>query len=70
MAAQSIYVHAGMHKTGTTSLDKAFGFLGINSHHWGTANWARDVWQQVTLDGRSKLVDEHYAFCDLPFTIL
>jgi len=60
----------GMHKTGTTSLDKAFGILGINSHHWGTANWARDVWQQVTLDGRSTLVDQHYAFCDLPFTIL
>jgi len=30
----------------------------------------RDVWQQVTLDGRSTLVDQHYAFCDLPFTIL
>jgi hypothetical protein len=60
----------GMHKTGTTSLDKAFGVIGINSHHWGTANWARDVWQQVTMDGRSALVDRHYAFCDLPFTIL
>jgi hypothetical protein len=60
----------GMHKTGTTSLDKAFDVLGINSHHWGTANWARDVWRQVMLDGRSELVDQHYAFCDLPFTIL
>jgi hypothetical protein len=60
----------GMHKTGTTSLDKAFGILGISSHHWGTANWARDVWRQVSLEGRSALVDERYAFCDLPFTIL
>ncbi len=59
----------GMHKTGTTSLDAAFKVLGFNSEHWNTALWARKVWDEM-LSGRSATVESHYAFSDLPFTLL
>jgi hypothetical protein len=60
----------GMHKTGTTSLAAAFGILGFNAAHWGTALWARRVWEQVKGYGPAAEVDAHYAFSDLPFTLL
>ncbi len=60
----------GMHKTATTSLHHAFKRLGINSAHWGTPRWARNVWIEMTTEGRSKTLERHYALSDLPFTFL
>lgn len=59
----------GMHKTGTSSLHEAFRILGFNAHHWNNALWARAIWEQVA-EGRSSIVERHYAFSDLPFPLL
>lgn len=60
----------GMHKTATTSLNKALVKLGFDSVHWKTAHWAKAVWEEMTTQGRSKTLERNYAFCDLPFTLL
>ncbi len=59
----------GMHKTGTSSLFEAFKLLGFNAAHWGTALWAREIWDQMK-EGRSETLEKHYAFSDLPFPLL
>ncbi len=59
----------GMHKTGTTSLHKAMQILGIKSGHWKSAHWAKAIWQEMK-SGRSKTLEEYYALCDLPITLL
>jgi len=60
----------GMHKTATTSLDRALTLLGYDSAHWLDAHWARAIWDQMTATGRSSTLERHYAVCDLPITLL
>ena len=59
----------GLHKTGTTSLHKAFQILGYDSFHWGTGE-APLIWQEMNALGRSKTLEQWYAFSDLPFPLL
>lgn len=60
----------GMHKTATTSLDKALTLLGFDSAHWKNAHWARAVWEEMKETGRSKTLERNYALCDLPISLL
>ncbi len=60
----------GMHKTGTTSLHSAFQLLGLKSAHWKSAHWAKAIWREMTTIGVSRTLEEYYALCDLPLTIL
>ncbi len=60
----------GMHKTATTSLHTAMKILGIDSAHWKSAHWAKAIWEEMTAWGRSWTLEQHYALCDLPLTIL
>lgn len=60
----------GMHKTATTSLHTALKMLGVESAHWQNAHWAKAIWQEMTSAGRSLTVEQHYALCDLPITLL
>ena len=59
----------GMHKTGTTALHHAFEILGFDSLHWGTGEAPR-IWQEMQANGRSNLLEQWYAFSDLPFPLL
>lgn len=59
----------GMHKTATTSLHHALKILGFDSAHWTGPWWAKRVWEEMQV-GRSLTVEQHYAMCDLPFTLL
>lgn len=59
----------GMHKTGTTSLDRAFKILGLDSFHWG-AGESPLIWQEMQALGRSLTAERWYAFSDLPFPLL
>lgn len=56
----------GMHKTATTSLDAALKILGYDSAHWKNAHWAKAIWNQAHDSGRSLLLEQSYALCDLP----
>ena len=60
----------GMHKTATTSLHHAFEILGFNSAHWMSAHWAKAIWEQMQSTGHSTTLEQHYALCDLPITLL
>jgi hypothetical protein len=60
----------GMHKTATTSLDKALSTLGLDSAHWKNAHWARAIWEEMKEFGRSKTLERSYALCDLPISLL
>ncbi len=60
----------GMHKTATTSLHTALTILGFDSAHWKTAHWAKKIWNEMQLDGRSLTLEKHYALSDLPITLL
>lgn len=60
----------GMHKTATTSLHMALRILGFDSAHWNNGQWARKLYDQVTENGRSALVEQHYAVSDLPIPLL
>jgi hypothetical protein len=59
----------GMHKTGTTSLDKAFQILGFDSFHWGEGE-SPVIWNEMRMSGRSTMLERWYAFSDLPFPLL
>ncbi len=59
----------GLHKTGTTSLHKAFKILGLDSFHWGQGE-APMIWQEMQALGRSKTLEQHYALSDLPIPLL
>lgn len=59
----------GMHKTGTTSLDRAFQVLGFDSLHWGTGE-APLIWQEMNAAGRSRTLEHYYALSDLPIPLL
>jgi hypothetical protein len=58
-----------MHKTATTSLDKAFQILGFDSLHWGKGE-APAIWDEMNSMGQSKTLERFYAACDLPIPIL
>jgi hypothetical protein len=60
----------GMHKTGTTSLQKALQILGFSCAHWPSPRWARNVWNEVTRHGTSLTLERTYAACDLPIAVL
>lgn len=60
----------GMHKTATTSLHHALKILGFDSAHWMSAHWAKACWDEMKTWGKSHTVEQHYAMCDLPFTLL
>jgi hypothetical protein len=60
----------GMHKTATTSLHTALKILGLDSGHWKSAHWAKAIWEEMTTWGRSWTLEQNYALCDLPITIL
>ena len=60
----------GMHKTATTSLHHAFETLGFESAHWMSAHWAKAIWREMNQRGWSKTLEQHYALCDLPMTLL
>jgi hypothetical protein len=60
----------GMHKTATTSLHAALKLLGYDSAHWLNAHWAKSIWSEVMSSGQSHTLEQHYALCDLPITLL
>jgi hypothetical protein len=60
----------GMHKTATTSLHMALKFLGLDSAHWTSAHWAKAIWREMNNDGVSPTLEQHYALCDLPISML
>lgn len=60
----------GMHKTGTTSLHHALNILGLDSAHWPSASWARKIWREMNILGRSETLERHHAICDLPISNL
>ena len=59
----------GLQKTATTSLDRAFGILGLDHLHWGTGEAPR-VWREMTSTGRSSTLEKFYALSDLPIPLL
>ena len=56
----------GAHKTATTSLHHALEILGIDSAHWITAKWAKQIWSETRSNGYSRTLEKSYALCDLP----
>lgn len=60
----------GLHKTGTTSLARAFQVLGYDSAHWESPNWAKFIWDEMKDYGRSWTLEQHYTLCDLPIPLL
>lgn len=60
----------GLHKTSTTSLNYAFKLLRLDSAHWKSVKWARDIWVEMTETGRSPTLEQHYALSDLPIPML
>src|SRR5208282_5520984 len=60
----------GLHKTATTSLHAALGILGFDSAHWPSGEWARDIWDEMNAQGKSKTLERSYALSDLPISLL
>lgn len=60
----------GMHKTGTTSLNRALETLGFDSAHWKNAHWAKAIWLEMKVLNRSLTLEQNYALCDLPITVM
>lgn len=60
----------GMHKTATTSLDRALSILGIDGAHWISHSWAQKIWEEMTSTGESLTLARHYALSDLPISLL
>lgn len=66
----------GLHKTSTTSLHEAMGLLGYDSWHWSpvrnlpAAHAAKAIWREMNQTGRSPILDEYHAACDLPIPLL
>ena len=59
----------GLQRTATTSLHRAFQILGFDSFHWGTGEVPR-IWAEMNTEGRSTMLERHYAFSDNPFPLL
>jgi len=60
----------GMHKTATTSLNRALQLLGYRSGHWENAHWARAIYDEMAQYGRSATLERYYAVSDLPIPLL
>ena len=60
----------GMHKTATTSLHLAMKILGFDSGHWTSAHWAKTIWSEMQLWGKSNMLERSYHLCDLPIPLL
>ena len=60
----------GAHKTATTSLHEAFHILGLDSAHWESPHWARNIWHEMHSEGRSRTLEAHYCLCDFPIPAL
>ncbi len=60
----------GYHRTGTTSLAKAFDILGFDSFHFNSGDKARDIYEEMSEFGRSTTLERYYALCDSPMPIL
>lgn len=60
----------GLHKTGTTSLHRAFKRLGFDSWHWTSAHAAKAIWRETNQEGRSATLERWHALCDLPIPLL
>lgn len=60
----------GMHKTATTSLYHALSILGFDCAHWKNAHWAKRLYNEMMTGGRSATLEQSYALCDLPITVL
>ena len=60
----------GMHKTGTTSLHHALRLLGFDSGHWNDAHWAKAIWREMSVYGKSRTLEYNHAVSDLPITVL
>jgi hypothetical protein len=60
----------GLHKTATTSLHAALSILGIDSAHWKSGDWARDIWDEMNTFCKSKTLEASYALSDLPICLL
>lgn len=60
----------GFQRTGTSSLHSAFEFLGYDSAHWKSADWAKSIWQDMNKWGRSVVLEQSNALCDNPIPVL
>jgi hypothetical protein len=60
----------GMHKTGTTSLHHALKILDFDSGHWNDAHWAKAIWREMSVYGKSRTLEYNHAVSDLPITVL
>jgi hypothetical protein len=60
----------GLHKTATTSLHVAFQMLGLDSVHWPSGAWVRDVWNEMRINHRSPTLERSYALSDFPISLL
>jgi hypothetical protein len=60
----------GMQRTGTSSLCEALRILGHDSAHWESGEWARAVWQEMNMWGRSRTLERFYAACDNPIPLV
>jgi hypothetical protein len=60
----------GLHKTGTSSLHRAFKRLGFDSWHWSSAHAAKAIWREMRQTGRSGTLEQWHALCDLPIPLL
>ena len=60
----------GMHKTATTSLNKALRLLRVDSAHWKSAHWAKAIWEEMATSGKSPTLERSYAVSDLPMPLL
>ena len=60
----------GLHKTGTTSLHRAFQIMGLDSAHWASPHWSKYIWDEMHEHGRSRTLEMHYALSDLPIPLL
>ena len=60
----------GLHKTATTSLNRALKMLGVDSAHWKSAHWAKAIWEEMSASGKSPTLERSYALCDLPIPLL
>ncbi len=60
----------GYHRTGTTSLAKAFEILGFDTFHFDSGDKARDIYDEMIGLGKSITLERYYALCDSPIPIL
>lgn len=60
----------GYHRTGTTSLSKAFQILGFDTFHFESGDKARDIYNEMLAHGKSTALEHYYALCDSPIPVL